>query len=69
MCDVADVSAQDYSILVTKIPRDFKALNDDYDEDLEDFLKNNILIDKEVKVCDVSLIYNCLEMIELEKKN
>ncbi len=33
-CDELDISANDYTVVVTGIPIYFDALNDDYDEDL-----------------------------------
>ena len=42
-CDVNDISAEDYTLLVLNIPQSFNAKNDDYDDDLKDFLENNVL--------------------------
>lgn len=32
--DILDINPKDYSIWVSNIPINFKALNDDYDDDL-----------------------------------
>jgi len=39
-CNSAEISADDYTVFVTNIPIKFNAMNDDYDEDLKDFLEN-----------------------------
>ena len=37
-CNKEDISAEDYTIFVKNIPIDFNAIDDDYDDDLKDFL-------------------------------
>ena len=43
-CDQADISISDYTLMIGNIPVDYNALNDDYDDDLKDFLEKNIII-------------------------
>ena len=40
-CDQKDISPQDYTIMVKNIPCEYNAINDDYDDDLKDFLEKN----------------------------
>ena len=37
-CNEKDISAEDYTIFVKNIPISYNAINDDYDDDLKDFL-------------------------------
>ena len=66
-CDVLDISPQDYTIFVKNIPKNFKALNDDYDDDIKDYFENIFSLEyingkpKKCKVVYVSLCYNLLE--------
>lgn len=43
-CDQADISVSDYTLMIGNIPLEYEALNDDYDDDLKDFLEKNITI-------------------------
>jgi len=45
-CDAEDIAANDYTLIVKKIPIDYEAINDDYDDDLKDFMEKNGLDDK-----------------------
>lgn len=38
LCDEADISANDYTLLIENIPIEFTAIGDDYDDDLKDFI-------------------------------
>lgn len=40
-CDTEDISANDYTIVVNDIPKVIDAVNDDYDDDLKDFIEKN----------------------------
>ena len=42
-CDEASISANDYTVLLSCLPKDYTAENDDYDDDLKKFLSKNIL--------------------------
>ena len=37
-CNKREISPEDYTIFGENIPIDFEAINDDYDEDLAEFL-------------------------------
>lgn len=54
--------------MVKNIPKDFKTLNDDYDDDLKEHFKINSLEGKEIEVESVTLCYNLTEITNLEKK-
>lgn len=47
-CDTEDISANDYTIMIKHIPKSFEAKNDDYDDDLKEFLENNVNPEKVV---------------------
>lgn len=40
-CDVLDISAMDYTIMLKGIPLEFDAINNDYDDDIKDFFEKN----------------------------
>lgn len=42
-CDEIDISPQDYTILLSNIPIVYEAENDDYDDDLKNFIENSPL--------------------------
>ena len=50
MCDVADISATDYTVLVKNIPIEFDAVNNDYDDDLADFFETGLGINFPIEV-------------------
>ena len=37
-CNNKEISPEDYTLFVKNIPRDYNAINDDYDDDLKEFL-------------------------------
>ncbi len=42
-CDVADIAANDYTIMISNIPTKMdNPINDDYDDDLRDFILKNV---------------------------
>ena len=53
-----DISASDYTVLIKNIPISYKAINNDYDEDLLIFLQKNSFSNRETDICNVNLIYN-----------
>ena len=73
-CNTAEISADDYTLFITNIPINFHAINDDYDEDLKDFLENCGFqhLDKEIEslkesngkieIRDIILCYDLTEL-------
>lgn len=49
-CDTTDISANDYTVMLKNIPKSYDAINDDYDDDLKDYLQKNLIENKELKV-------------------
>jgi len=67
-CDAEDIAANDYTLIIKKIPIDYEALNDDYDDDLKEFIEEHALDDKQIEVESVTLCYSLKEINILEKK-
>ncbi|EWS72684.1 kinase domain protein (macronuclear) [Tetrahymena thermophila SB210] len=65
-CDDEDISANDYTIMIKNVPKDFEAINDDYDDDIKEFFRVNSLEGKEVEVESVTLCYDLSEITKLE---
>ncbi|KAL4484378.1 hypothetical protein ABPG74_019555 [Tetrahymena malaccensis] len=65
-CDDEDISANDYTIMIKNVPKDFDAINDDYDDDIKEFFRVNSLEGKEVEVESVTLCYDLSEITKLE---
>ncbi|KAL4489888.1 hypothetical protein ABPG72_010787 [Tetrahymena utriculariae] len=65
-CDDEDISANDYTIMIKNVPKDFEAINDDYDDDIKEFFRINSLEGKEVEVESVTLCYDLSEITKLE---
>ena len=57
ICDFHDISANDYTIMISNIPKDYKAINDDYDDDIKDFIQNHIISDKTVNIREFYYFY------------
>ncbi|EGR30205.1 hypothetical protein IMG5_137940 [Ichthyophthirius multifiliis] len=68
-CDVADISVNDYTIMINNIPKKIEnALNDDYDDDLKDFLEKNAFPGgKKLNIVKVNLCYDLDELKTLHK--
>lgn len=66
-CDLLDKSACDYTLLIKNIPKEFDALNNDYDEDLKFFVENK-LMPHTISVVKVNLCYSMDKLDNLSKK-
>ncbi|EAS02382.2 phage head-tail family protein, putative (macronuclear) [Tetrahymena thermophila SB210] len=67
-CDDEDIAANDYTIMIKNIPKDFDAINDDYDDDIKEFFEKNSLQEKRVEVISVTLCYNLTEITALQNQ-
>ena len=68
-CDEADISPNDYTIMFRNIPIDIPdALNNDYDDDLKDFLEKNLDIGMPFKITEVNLCYKIQDYFKLRDK-
>ncbi|EGR30034.1 phage head-tail family protein, putative, partial [Ichthyophthirius multifiliis] len=67
-CDQEDISANDYTIMVSNIPIEYDAINNDYDEDLMHFFQENSFPERKVKVEQVTLCYNLQELTQLDQQ-
>ncbi len=63
LSDELDVAANDYTFIVKNIPLEFQAKNNDYDDDLKQFLEENAL-DVPLNIVHVNLAY---KLEDLEK--
>ena len=54
-------------MIVKNIPKDFDAVNDDYDDDLKEYMVQHALEGKEVEIESVTLCYDLSELEDLEK--
>lgn len=43
--------------MIKRIPVDFEALNNDYDDDLKDFLEKNLFPNKKAHIKEINLCY------------
>ena len=78
-CNKDDISAEDYTIFVKNIPIDYDAINDDYDDDLKEFIENcglqNTgkridslkLSDGKIEIRDIILCYDLTEIEKLDR--
>ena len=73
------MSPEDYTIFVKNIPIDYDAINDDYDDDLKEFIENcglqNTgkridslkLSDGKIEIRDIILCYDLTEIEKLDR--